>query len=32
MRKQGQSYEKGALTYGFGSPMLSVDAGKQVAF
>ncbi|KID74530.1 2-aminoethylphosphonate dioxygenase [Metarhizium brunneum] len=32
MRKEGESYAKGALTYGFGSPMLSVDAGKQVAF
>lgn len=32
MRKEGQKYEKGAMTYGFGSPMLSVDAGKQVAF
>ncbi|KAM3430835.1 hypothetical protein MY4824_007468 [Beauveria thailandica] len=32
MRKKGESYEKGALTYGFGSPMLSVDAGRQVAF
>ncbi|CAK7205776.1 hypothetical protein SEUCBS139899_008555 [Sporothrix eucalyptigena] len=32
MRKQGESYAAGALTYGFGSPMLSVDQGKQVAF
>lgn len=32
MRKAGESYEKGALTYGFGSPMLSVDAGQQVTF
>jgi hypothetical protein len=32
MRKAGMSYEAGALTYGFGSPMLSVDAGKQVTF
>ncbi|KAF5586155.1 epoxidase subunit A [Fusarium subglutinans] len=32
MRKAGKSYEAGALTYGFGSPMLSVDAGKQVTF
>ncbi|KAL7935673.1 hypothetical protein V8C35DRAFT_333561 [Trichoderma chlorosporum] len=29
MRKAGKSYEAGALTYGFGSPMLSVDARKQ---
>lgn len=32
MRKAGKSYEAGALTYGFGSPMLSVEAGKQVTF
>ncbi|KAG5794884.1 hypothetical protein H9Q69_006055 [Fusarium xylarioides] len=32
MRKAGTSYEAGALTYGFGSPMLSVVAGKQVTF
>ncbi|CAK7212756.1 hypothetical protein SBRCBS47491_001574 [Sporothrix bragantina] len=32
MRKKGESYAAGALTYGFGSPMLSVDQGKQVAF
>ena len=32
MRKEGESYAAGALTYGFGSPMLSVDEGKQVSF
>ena len=32
MRRKGQSYEQGALMYGFGSPMLSVDVGHQVAF
>ncbi|CEJ92830.1 Putative Ectoine hydroxylase [[Torrubiella] hemipterigena] len=32
MRKAGESYASGALTYGFGSPMLSVDEGKQVVF
>lgn len=32
MRKQGEKYEKGAFTYGFGSPMLSMEAGKQVTF
>lgn len=32
MRKDGVDYAKGALTYGFGSPMLSVDAGKQITF
>jgi ectoine hydroxylase-related dioxygenase (phytanoyl-CoA dioxygenase family) len=31
-RKVGVNYEEGALTYGFGSPMLSVDAGKQILF
>ena len=30
-RKAGEKYEKGALRYGFGSPMLSVDLGKQFA-
>ncbi|KIH91988.1 hypothetical protein SPBR_02111 [Sporothrix brasiliensis 5110] len=32
MRKEGESYATGALTYGFGSPMLSVGEGKQVTF
>ncbi|KAK3182130.1 hypothetical protein K4F52_006499 [Lecanicillium sp. MT-2017a] len=32
MRKEGQSYDKGSHTYAFGSPMLSLAAGKQVAF
>jgi len=31
-RKEGENYEAGALRYGFGSPMLSVDAGKQLLF
>lgn len=32
MREEGESYEDGALRYAFGSPMLSVDAGRQLAF
>ncbi|KAK5459878.1 hypothetical protein LTS15_004007 [Exophiala xenobiotica] len=32
LRKQGGQYKEGALRYGFGSPMLSVDAGKQLEF
>jgi 2-aminoethylphosphonate dioxygenase len=32
MRKEGKDYSEGSLRYGFGSPMLSVEAGKQVAF
>lgn len=28
-RQEGEKYEVGALRYGFGSPMLSVDLGKQ---
>ncbi len=28
-RVQGEKYEEGSLRYGFGSPMLSVDLGKQ---
>ncbi|KAL5092851.1 hypothetical protein Trisim1_000586 [Trichoderma cf. simile WF8] len=32
MRKEGETYEDGALRYAFGSPMLSVDAGRQLAF
>ncbi|KAF2674307.1 PhyH-domain-containing protein [Microthyrium microscopicum] len=31
-RTAGEAYEEGALRYGFGSPMLSVDAGKQLVF
>ncbi|KAH8898628.1 PhyH-domain-containing protein [Thozetella sp. PMI_491] len=30
MRKNGEKYEEGALRYGFGSPMLSVDVGRQI--
>lgn len=30
MRKAGEKYAEGALVYGFASPMLSVDAGKQL--
>ena len=30
-RQEGEKYEEGALRYGFGSPMLSVDLGKQFA-
>jgi len=30
-RQEGEKYEEGALRYGFGSPMLSVDLGKQLA-
>jgi hypothetical protein len=32
MRKDGERYDEGALRYGFGSPMLSVDAGHQIVF
>jgi len=32
MRKEGEMYEKGSLRYGFGSPMLSVETGRQVEF
>ncbi|KIX95059.1 uncharacterized protein Z520_09369 [Fonsecaea multimorphosa CBS 102226] len=32
LRKKGEEYKVGALVYGFGSPMLSVDAGKQLEF
>lgn len=28
-RQQGERYEDGAMRYGYGSPMLSVDLGKQ---
>ncbi len=30
LRRKGERYEEGALRYGYGSPMLSVDAGKQL--
>lgn len=30
MRVEGERYEEGALRYGFGSPMLSVELGKQL--
>lgn len=30
-RQEGENYEEGALRCGFGSPMLSVDLGKQLA-
>jgi ectoine hydroxylase-related dioxygenase (phytanoyl-CoA dioxygenase family) len=29
-RKEGVKYEEGAMRYGFGSPMLSVDMGRQM--
>ncbi|KIX09543.1 uncharacterized protein Z518_00623 [Rhinocladiella mackenziei CBS 650.93] len=32
LRKMGETYQEGALRYGYGSPMLSVDAGKQLEF
>lgn len=32
MRKKGENYEAGSFTYSFGSPMLSLDAGKQLIF
>ncbi|KIW89723.1 uncharacterized protein Z519_09879 [Cladophialophora bantiana CBS 173.52] len=32
LRKKGEEYKEGALRYGYGSPMLSVDAGKQLEF
>lgn len=32
MREAGVDYAKGSKRYAFGSPMLSVDAGRQVAF
>lgn len=31
-RLEGERYDEGALRYGFGSPMLSVDVGRQVGF
>ena len=30
MRKEGERYEKGSLRYGYGSPMLSVELGRQL--
>ena len=30
MRKEGEKYETGSLRYGFGSPMLSVEIGRQI--
>lgn len=30
MRRDGEQYAEGAMRYGFGSPMLSVETGKQV--
>lgn len=30
MRKEGEKYETGSLRYGFGSPMLSVETGRQI--
>jgi 2-aminoethylphosphonate dioxygenase len=32
MRKDGERYTQGALRYGFGSPMLSIEAGRQIVF
>ncbi|KAF3903895.1 hypothetical protein ABW20_dc0109030 [Dactylellina cionopaga] len=32
LRKEGEKYEEGALRYGFGSPMLSVEAGRRIIF
>ncbi|TQW01086.1 hypothetical protein V2A60_002101 [Cordyceps javanica] len=32
MRKEGENYEQGSFTYSYGSPMLSLDAGKQLIF
>ncbi|KIW03580.1 uncharacterized protein PV09_05335 [Verruconis gallopava] len=31
-RKEGESYAEGSLRYGFGSPMLSVESGRQLVF
>ena len=31
LRKPGEKFEAGALRYGFGSPMVSVDLGRQLA-
>lgn len=32
LRKPGERFDKGALRYGFGSPMISVDVGHQLTF
>lgn len=32
MRKPGEDYAEGSLRYGYGSPMLSIDAGRQLIF
>lgn len=32
MRKAGQKFDEGSMIYAYGSPMLSVDAGKQLIF
>jgi hypothetical protein len=30
MRKEGEQYSEGSLRYGFGSPMLSIETGRQI--
>jgi 2-aminoethylphosphonate dioxygenase len=30
-RQAGKKYDEGAMRYGFGSPMLSIDLGRQMA-
>jgi hypothetical protein len=30
MRREGEEYAEGSLRYGFGSPMLSVEIGRQI--
>jgi 2-aminoethylphosphonate dioxygenase len=32
LRKDGESYTEGSARYAYGSPMLSVEAGRQLAF
>ncbi|OAP61447.1 hypothetical protein AYL99_03650 [Fonsecaea erecta] len=32
LRKEGEEYKEGALRYGYGSPMLSMGAGRQLEF
>jgi len=32
MREEGRDYKDGSLRYGFGSPMLSIETGRQVIF
>lgn len=32
MREEGHDYTDGSLRYGFGSPMLSIETGRQVTF